>query len=80
MHSKTLYLQQVSKTYLNSFIKIKHGFLSENSAQLPPFVRGQLKLWLLHQVLAHEASAWAVCRCKTVFRLIGPYQALEQCQ
>ena len=28
-------------------------------------------------ILTHEASACAVCRCKTIFPLVGPYQALK---
>jgi len=33
--------------------------------------RNNWKWWLSHQVLAHEASACTVCRCKTIFPLVG---------
>ena len=33
--------------------------------------QGNWKWWLSQQVLAQEASACAVCRCKTIFPLVG---------
>ena len=51
-----------------SVVDLTADFL--NSAQLSSFVNW--KWWLSHQVLAHEASACAVCHCKTVFPLVGP--------
>ena len=43
-----------------------------NSAQLLTFVRETGNYgFRLHQVVAHKASACAVCCCKTIFPLIG---------
>jgi len=42
--------------------------------------QGNWKWWLSHQVVAHKASACAVCHCKTNFPIGRPYQALKQCQ
>ena len=42
-----------------------------NSVQLPPFVRVTGNDWFCMKVLTHEKSACAVCRCKTIFPLVG---------
>jgi len=53
-----------------SVVDLTADFL--NNAHLSPFVKAtENNGWLSHQILAHKASAYAVCHSKTIFPLVG---------